>query len=73
MAVAPRYQGDALPNEDRDHTDDKLVDRLFVKKGRDDLTASHQPDILARLLPKTTHKRTYRILHELHAWRGVGW
>src|SRR5438067_506033 len=33
VTVAPRYQWNAVPNEHRGHSDDELVDRVFVKKG----------------------------------------
>src|SRR5438309_11481678 len=71
--MPPRYQGDAVPNENGGHTDDELVDRLRVKKRGDDLATAHQPDILACVLSKTIHERTDCIVHELHAWRYVGW
>src|SRR5207249_9331957 len=37
VTITPRYQWDAVPDENRDHTDDELVDRLRVKKRGDDL------------------------------------
>ena len=40
VAVTPRYERNAILNEHRDHTDDDLVDRVFVKKGGDELTAA---------------------------------
>ena len=40
VAVTPRYERNAIPNEHRDHTDDEIVDRVFVKKGGDELTAA---------------------------------
>src|SRR5437660_7974980 len=67
VAMTPRYQWDAVPNENGGHTDDELVDRLRVKKRGDDLATAHQPDILARLLSKTAHEWPDCILHELHA------
>jgi hypothetical protein len=66
-AVTSRYQWNAIPNEHWGHTDDELVDRLLVKKGGDELTAAHQPDILARLLSKTAHEWSDCTAHELHA------
>src|SRR6266513_4938542 len=69
--MPPRYQGDAVPNEDGGHNDDELVDRLRVKKRGDDLATAHQPDIPARLLSKTAHEWADCIVHELDAWRGV--
>src|SRR5205823_2415717 len=67
VTVTPRYQGDAIPNENGGHTDDELVNCLRVKKGGDDLTTAHQPDILARLLAKMAHEWADCIVHELHA------
>src|SRR6267143_2102756 len=52
VAVTPRDEWNAVPNEHRDDTDDELVDRPLVEKGRDELTAAHQPDVLAGLLSK---------------------
>jgi len=66
VAVTPRYEWNAIPNEHRDHTDDELVNRVFVKKGGDELTAAHQPDVLAGLLPKTAHEWADGTVHELH-------
>src|SRR6266699_4139453 len=41
VTVTPRDQWDAVPNENGDHTDDELVDRLRVKKRGDDLATPH--------------------------------
>src|SRR6267143_4907356 len=73
VTMTPRYQRDAVPNENGDHADDELVDRLRVKKRGDDLSTAHQPDILARLLSKTGHEWADCNVRELHAWRGVDW
>src|SRR5437764_14449251 len=73
VTMTPRYQWDAVPNENGDHADDELVDRLRVKKRGDDLATAHKPDILASLLSKTTHEWADRIVHELHALRGASW
>src|SRR2546430_6666158 len=73
VTMTPRYQWDAVPNENGDHTDDELVDRLRVKKRGDDLATAHQPDILARPRSKAAHKWPDCVVHELHAWRGVRW
>jgi len=67
VTMTPRDQWDAVPNENGDHTDDELVDRLRVKKRADDLATTHQPDILARLLSKTANEWADGIVHELHA------
>jgi hypothetical protein len=66
VTMTPRYQWDAIPNENGGHTDDELVDRPRVKKRGDDLATAHQPDILARLLSKTAHEWADCIVHELH-------
>src|ERR1700716_843400 len=73
LTVTSRYQWNAVPNKHWGHTDDELIDHLLVEKGRDELAAAHQPDILARVLSKTAHERGDCTVHELHAWRGVGW
>jgi hypothetical protein len=67
VTMTPRYQWDAVPNENGDHTDDELIDRLRVKKRGDDLSTAHQPNILARLLSKMPHEWADCIVHELHA------
>src|SRR6266581_6853152 len=67
VTMTPRYQCDAVPNENGDHTDDELVDRLRVKKRGDDLATPHQPDILTRLRSKAAHEWPDGIIHELHA------
>ena len=66
MTVTPRNQWNAIPNKHRGHTDDKLIDRPLVKKGGDELTSAHQPDIFARLLSKTAHEWADCTVHELH-------
>src|SRR5207249_10318765 len=67
VTMTPRYQWDAVPNENGDHTDDELVDRLRVKKRGDDPATAHQPDILARLRSKAAHEWPDGIVHELHS------
>src|SRR5206468_6835760 len=64
VAVTPRDEWNAIANEHRDHPDDELVDRVLVEKRGDELTAAHQPDVLARLLSKTAHERADRTVHE---------
>src|SRR5262249_29569577 len=72
VAVPSRYQRNAIPDEHWGHTDDELVDRLLVEKGRDEVAAAHQPDVLARLLSKTADERADGAVHELHAGRDIG-
>jgi hypothetical protein len=67
MPVTPRYERNAITNKHWGHADDELVDRVVVKKGGDQLAASHQPDILARLVSKTAHEWADCTVHELHA------
>src|SRR6185503_21380283 len=71
VTVARRYQWNSIPNEHWNHTDDELIDCILVKKRGDDLTATHQPDILARLLSKTAYKGGDWFVRELHTWRRV--
>jgi len=40
----------AFPDEGWHDGDDELVNRVLVKKGADDLTSAHHPDVLASLL-----------------------
>src|SRR5205809_4566960 len=49
VAVTPRDQWNAIPDEHRDHTDDELVDRALVEEGGDEPASAHQPDVLAGL------------------------
>src|SRR5262245_58037099 len=66
VAVAPRDQWNAIPDEHGDHTDDELVDRLLVEKGGDESASAHQPDVLAGLLSQTAYEGADRTTHELH-------
>jgi len=67
VTVTPRYQWNAIPDEDWYHADDELVNRPLFKKGGYELAPAHQPDILARLLSKTAHEWADFTVHELHA------
>ena len=67
VTVTPCYQRNTISNEHGNHTDDELVDRSIVEKGGDEITAAHQPDVLARLLSKTLHEWADCIAHELDA------
>src|SRR5262245_109371 len=71
VAVTPRDQGNAISDEDRDHTDDEFVDRLLVEKGSDEVAAAHQPDVLAGLRSQAAREWGNGTGHELHAWRGI--
>src|SRR5215471_18757073 len=73
VTVTPSYQWNAVPNKHRGHADDELVDRVLVKKRRDDLPAAHHPDILAWLLSKAAYEGADCTAGELHGWRGIGW
>src|SRR5512143_3832585 len=73
VTVTSRDQWDAVADEQRYDTDDELVDRLLVEKGRDEVAAAHQPDVLAGLLSKSAYVGPDRIVHELHARRDIGW
>src|SRR4051812_21771773 len=64
LTMAPRDQGNAVSNEHRSHADHELVDDVLVKKGRDQVAAAHQPDVLAGLLALTTNERADRLAHE---------
>src|SRR5215510_10328501 len=72
MAVTSGDQRNTVSDEDRSHTDGEFIDRLRVQKRGDEVTASHQPDILARFLAQTAHERADRLAYELHPRRGVG-
>src|SRR5205814_4903568 len=59
----------AFADECRNDGDDKLVDRVLVKEGRDDLTSAHHPDVLASLLAEAFGKGPNRLRDELDASR----
>ena len=71
VALAPGYQWDALSNKNWGHTNDELVDRLFVKKGSDDVATAHQPDILAGLRAKAAYEWVDGLAYKLHTRGGV--
>src|SRR5436190_18609906 len=56
VTVTSCYQRNPISNEHGDYTHDEFVDRSIVEKGGDEITAPHQPDVLARLLSKTPHE-----------------
>ena len=64
-----RNEGNALPDERRHQGDDELVNRVRVKKGPDDLSSAHQPDVLARLPAQALGKGPDRLGDELDARR----
>lgn len=67
VTMTPGYQWNSVPNEYRNDTDYELVNGVFIEKGGDELSAAHQPDILARLLSKMAYEWTDCAIHELHA------
>src|SRR5262249_39063363 len=73
VAVASRDQRNPIPDEHRDHTDDELVDRLRIEERGDELTAAHQPDVLAGLVAQPAGERTDRTAHERAAPWDIGW
>jgi len=73
VTVATTYEWNAVSDKDRNYTDDELVDRILVKKGGDELAASHQPDVLSGLLAKPAYERADWTIHEFHAWRHIDW
>src|SRR5688572_10329494 len=72
VTMAPSNQWNAVPDKHRNHADDELVDRLLVEEGPDELTAAHQPDILAGLFAKAAHEWADGAVHKFHSWWGVG-
>src|SRR6266566_8712139 len=48
MTVPSRDERNTISDEYRNDANDELVDRLRIEKRGDDVTATHQPDILAR-------------------------
>ncbi len=69
IAMPQRDEGSARPNEDWYNSDNEFVDRVFVQKRRDELPATHHPDVLARLIAEAFGKRTDRLRDELDAGR----
>ena len=62
-------EGNAFSDENRHDGDDELVDGVLVKKGPDDLTSAHHPDVLASLLAEAFDKGPDRLRDELDADR----
>src|SRR6185503_7699432 len=73
VAVTPRDEWNAVANEHRGDRDHELVDRAGVEKRGDELTAAHQPHVLARLFSEPIDVWADFAGHELHAWWDVGW
>jgi len=61
-------EGNALPDQRRHDGDDALINRALVKKGADDLTSAHHPDVLAIFLTKALGKGLDRFRDKLHAY-----
>ena len=64
-----RNEGNTFPDERRHDGDDELVNRVLVKEGPDDLTSTHHPDVLARLLADSLDKGPDRPGDELNPGR----
>jgi len=62
-------EGNAFPDERRHYRDNELVNRVLVKEGPDDLTSTHHPDVLARLLADSLDKGPDRPRDELNPGR----
>jgi hypothetical protein len=54
--MATSHQRYAFANKHGDDAYDEFVDGTFVKKGSDDLTATHHPNVLALLTLQTFRK-----------------
>jgi hypothetical protein len=59
----------SFADEHRDNADDELVNRALIEEGPDDLTSTHQPDVLASLLAEALGKGTDRLGNELDTGR----
>ena len=64
-----RDERNAFPNEDWNNGDNEFVDRVFIQERRNELPATHHPDILAGLVAETFGKRTNRLRDEFDASR----
>src|SRR5439155_491613 len=69
IAMPRRDEWNAFPNEDWYNGDYEFIDRVFVQKRRDELPATHHPDVLARLIAEAFGKGTDRLRDELDASR----
>ena len=58
-----------FPDEYGHDADNELVNRTLVKERRDDLTSTHQPDVLACLLAEALGKSPDRFRDELDSGR----
>src|SRR5580700_10080847 len=62
-------EGNAIPDQRRHDGDDELINRVLVKKGADDLTSAHHPDVLASFLTEPFGKGPDRLRDKFHADR----
>src|SRR5947207_7379660 len=62
-------QGNAFPDEDWDHGDDELVNRLLVQERSDDLASAHHPEVLAGLRAEAFCEGRDRLGDEVDAGR----
>src|SRR4051794_34838519 len=69
-----RDEWNAFPTEDWDNGDNEFVDRVLVQERRNELPATHHPDVLAWLIAEAFGKSTNRLRDEFdacrHGWRG---
>src|SRR5258708_7467047 len=64
-----RDKWNAFPNEDWYNGENEFVDRVFVQERRNELPATHHPDVLAWLTAEEFGKRTNRLRDEFDASR----
>src|SRR5437868_7193239 len=69
MAVPAGYQRNAIANKSRDDGNDELVNCSFVKKGANDVTAAHHPDVLPCCLSEALGEVANGLSHKLDTGR----
>jgi hypothetical protein len=73
VTVTSAYKRNAISDKCRNDANDELVDRLRIKKGGDDFTAAHQPDISALALAKSIREHTNCLVREFDGrWSSCG-
>src|SRR5262249_52968019 len=73
VTVTSCDERNAISDKYRNDANDKLVDRLRIKKRGDDFTAAHQPDIFALAFSKSVHEPTDCLVCEFDGWRSILW
>src|SRR6478609_10857738 len=70
IAITWSDQGNAFADKRRNNADDELVDRARIKERPDEVASSHQPHVLAGVVPDAFRKSADRFGDELDARGG---